>query len=133
MVDEDAGQLTADGFRDEGCCDRAVDTAGKGQYDFAVADGFFNRGNGRLGVVGHGPRAGAAADFEEEVTDHFFAVFRMEYFRMILHGVEFFSRILHGCDGAVCRMGYDFKAFGNGSDVVLMTHPDDFFFLQAFE
>ena len=50
--------------------------------------------------------------------EHFLAVFRMEHFRMVLHGIEFFRRILHGCDRAVCRMGYDFKAFGNGSDVV---------------
>ena len=30
-------------------------------------------------------------------------------------------------------MSYDFKAFRDGSDVVLMAHPDDFFFLQALE
>ena len=30
-------------------------------------------------------------------------------------------------------MSYDFKAFRDGSDVVLMAHPNDFFFLQALE
>ena len=133
MVDEDTGQLAADGFGDEGCCDRAVDTAGKGQDDFAVADGFFDIGNSRLGIVGHGPRTGTAADFKEEVMEHFLAVFRMEHFRMVLHGIELLSRVLHGSDRAVGRVGYDFKAFRDGSDVVLMAHPDDFFFLQAFE
>ena len=133
MVDEDARQLAADGFGDEGGCDGAVDAAGKGENDFAVTDGFLDVGNGCLGVVGHGPGAGAAADFEEEVMDHFFAVFRVEYFRMVLHGIEFLFCVLHGSDGAVGRMGDDFKAFRDGCNVVLMAHPDDFLFLQAFE
>ena len=65
--------------------------------------------------------------------EHFLAVFRMEHFRVILHGIEFLFRVLHGSDRAIGRMSYDFKAFRDGSDVVLMAHPDDFFFLQALK
>ena len=133
VVDEDTGQLAAYGLRNKGRRNRAVYAARQSQYDLAVADGLLDRFDSHLGIVGHRPGTGAAADFKEEIMKHFLAVFRMEHFRMVLHSIKLFRRILHSRYGAVIRIGDDFKAFGNVRYIVRMAHPYDFLFLQAFK
>src|SRR5690606_7288393 len=61
VVDENAGQLVADGLVDERSGHRGINPAGKPQNDFVVADLGADGGDGFFDVVGHVPVAGAAA------------------------------------------------------------------------
>jgi len=57
VVDEDAGELVADGFVEEGGDDGGIDPAGEATDDAFVADGFFDFLGGFVGEVGHFPEA----------------------------------------------------------------------------
>ena len=65
VVDEDAGQLVADGAVDERRTDRAVDAAGEGAEDLLVADGLFDLFHGVLNEGFDRPVLLEAAGFEE--------------------------------------------------------------------
>ena len=83
-IDEDTGELVANGLVNKQGCDSGIDTTGEPAYDPLLAytlayllNGFFNHRTGS-------PAGFAATDAEKEVADDLFSLRRMGYFRMEL-------------------------------------------------
>ena len=98
VVNENAGELAANGFGNELRCNGAVYTAGEGEQHFSVANLGADVFDGFLGVICHGPVGVTVANFHEEIFEHGGAVVGVVDFRMILHGVELLFHVCHGCD-----------------------------------
>ena len=125
VVDEDAGELVADGLVDEQRGDRGVDAAGE-PADHALApdlradplDLLLDHGGGR-------PRGRRAGDVVEEVLQHLLAVRRVHDLGVELDAVEPRARVLERGDrrrGG--RAGDDARALGRRDDRVAVAHPD---------
>jgi hypothetical protein len=69
VVDEDAGQLLADGLVDQHRGDRAVDAAGEAADRPSANDLLADLGDFGPAELGHGPVAGEAADVADEIGD----------------------------------------------------------------
>ena len=133
MVNENAGELAANGFGNELRCNGAVYTAGESEQHFSVANLGADVFDGFLGVICHGPVGVAVANFHEEIFEHGGAVVGVVDFRMILHGVELLFHVYHGCDRAICGMSDGGEAFRHFCHIVNMAHPDDALRWQIFE
>ncbi|MNU46932.1 hypothetical protein D3C71_358050 [compost metagenome] len=123
MVDEDAGQLVADGAVDQGCRDGGVNAAGQAQDDVVGAHlraDFFHR---FADVVGHVPVRLAAADFMHETAEHGLALHRVRHFRVELHAVELALFIGHGGDRAARGVAHQLEAWRHFQHLVAMAHP----------
>ena len=68
MVDEDAGELVADGFVNEDGGDGGIDASGEAADDAAAADLGADALDLGVAEAGHGPVAGAARDVVGEVA-----------------------------------------------------------------
>ena len=133
VVDEDAGELVADGLCDERGGNGAVHAAGQGQQDLAAADLLADGGDGGAHIVAHVPGAGAAADAVEEVADHILAVLGVVDLRVELHTVEATGLVSDGAGGAMLRDGTGAEALGQAGDEVAVAHPGDALLGQALE
>ena len=67
MVDEDAGEMIADGAADERGGDRGIHAARKAQDDAFIADLLPQAFDGGVDEARHGPVTFTAADGEEEI------------------------------------------------------------------
>ncbi len=124
VIDEDAGELVADGLVDERCGHGGVDSAGEAaddptgadlladEFDLFVDDGFVR------------PVGGEAGDVEQEVLEDLLPVLRVEDFGVPLHAGELLRRAFEGCDGGVRGGGEDVEAGGRLGDGVPVGHPD---------
>ena len=88
VVDEDAGELAADGLVDQHSGDGRIDAAGEAADDVAVADFLADGFDGGLDEVGRGPVAGGAADVEDEVLEELRPERRVVDFGVKLHGPD---------------------------------------------
>src|SRR6185312_4737598 len=77
VVNENADELVADGFVEEGRDHGGIDAAGQAADDFAEADLLADRSDGVLGEVPHRPVSAAAADFVDEVLEDLLAARRV--------------------------------------------------------
>lgn len=123
VVDEDAGELVADGAVDERGGHRGVDAAGQAEDDFVAADLFADAGDRFRDVVGHVPVALAAADVLDEARQHGLALDGVGDFGVELHGVEAAAFIGHAGDGARGGGGHQLEAGRQFGDLVAMAHP----------
>jgi hypothetical protein len=130
VVYEDAGQLLAHSPGEQRCTDRAVYTAGQCQQHSAVPHFFPNLGNGSLGIIAHGPVAGAAADIFQKAVQHRQTLLSVVYFRVELYGIQLPFRIFHSSYRAVFRVCSNGKAFRCLRDIVRVAHPGDCLFRQ---
>ena len=124
VVDEDAGELLADGAVDEGRGDRAVDAAREAENDFFFADLIADLGDGFGDVVAHDPVGVAAADVEDEALEHGAALDGVGHFGVELQGVEAAFFVAHAGDRARRRRAHDLEARGQFGDLVAVAHPD---------
>ena len=125
VVDEDAGELLADGAVDEGCGDGAVDAAGEAEDDVGVADGLADGGGLGLDEGGHGPVSAAGADAAAEVGDEGGAVGGVDDLGVELDAEEGAVADLDGGELGVVGDGDGAGAFGGGEDFVAVAHPHD--------
>ena len=121
VVDEDAGELVADGFVDERRGDGGVDAAGEGADDAAVADLGADAGDGVGDEVAGGPVGREAADAEEEVLEEGLAVGRVDDFGVELDA-EVAGVVAEAGDGRVSRLEARMRKPGGGS---VMRSPWD--------
>ena len=124
VVDEDAGELLADGTVNERCGHRAVHAAGKTENDFLVADLFADLSDGFGHVVAHHPVGGAAADVENEAFEHLAALEGVRHFGMELQGVEALFFVAHAGDRAGRGRAHHLEARREFGNLVAVTHPD---------
>ena len=103
VVDEDAGQLVADGLLHQGRGDRGVDPAGQPADDPGVADLGPDARHEVLDDVGRGPLARQPGPAEEEVLEHLLAERRVEHLGVPLHAVEPALVVLEPGDGGTRR------------------------------
>ena len=128
MIDENAGELTTDGFGEENRRHGGIDTAGEGAEGPPGADLRLEVGDGTVDEGLHFPVPGAAADGADKVLEHSFSLGGVEHFGVKLDGVEGPGAVLHGCDRAGrCRCRYP-ESFRRSGNVVSVAHPADSFF-----
>src|SRR5262245_9048051 len=89
VVDEDAGQLVADGFADEDRGDSRVDAAGEAADDLPLPHFAAYAVDRLLTERGHRPVARQAHDLVDEIGKKLCTVRRVGDFEMELGGVEF--------------------------------------------
>ncbi|MNK45244.1 hypothetical protein D3C87_639980 [compost metagenome] len=124
VVDEDAGELVADGLVDQRGGNRRVHAAGQAQDDFVGADLLADAGDGFGDVVGHVPVARAFADFVHEAGQHGLALNGVRDFGVELDGVEAAVFVGHAGDGTRRRGRHQLEARGQLGDLVAVAHPD---------
>ena len=88
VVDEDADELIADGFVQQGGDDGGIDPAGQAADDFGVADLLAHPADGVFDKPAHRPETRALADFVEEVLEELLAARRVRHFGVKLHAIE---------------------------------------------
>ena len=125
MVHEHAGELAADGLRQQGGAHGGVHAAAEGQQDLAVSHLLPDLGDGGVLVVFHGPVAFGAADLIQEVADHGDAIFRVVHFRMELHAVKAPLFVGNGHIGAVVGVGDERESIRHPGHVIPVAHPGD--------
>ena len=133
VVDEDAGQLLADGLGEQHGCDGRVDAARQRAECLARANLGLELCDRRLDEGVHLPVALALADAVDEVVEHLLALLRVHDFRMELRRVETALGVLHRGDRADRREGRDREAFRCLGDVVRMAHPADALLAHTFK
>src|SRR5262245_44422758 len=99
MVNEDAGQLLANGLVDENCGHRAVDAAREATNDLIKADLFLDAVDGLFLEGGHGPVAMAATDVDDEVFQESGAIRGVHHLEMKLGAVELALVVGDGGEG----------------------------------
>ena len=124
VVDEDAGELVADGLVQQCRDHRRIDAAGQAEDDFIAADLGADPGDGLIDVVRHVPVAAAAADVMHEAGDHFLALECVRDFRVELDGVKAAFLVGHRRDRARFAAADDLETGRQFADLVAMAHPD---------
>ena len=131
VIDENAGELTADGFGEENRRHRGIDAAGEGAEGPPGANLCFEISDGTVNEGVHFPVSGAAADGADKVLEHSFSLGGVEHFGVKLDGVEGPGAVFHGRDRADRRRCRYPEAFGHRSNIVGVAHPSDGFFRHA--
>ena len=125
MIHENAGELTADGLRQQCGTNGTVHTAGESQQNLAVTDLLTDLTDGGVFIILHGPGAGSAADLIQEVADHLDAVLGVVHFGVILYTVEAPLGIGDGHVGTGHGMGHQLERLRHLCHVVTVAHPGD--------
>ena len=123
MVDEDAGQLAADGLGAQRRHDRGVNAARKAKDDALVPHLLLDGGHGVLDDGVHGPVGLEPGDGEEEVGEHVLAKGAVLDLRVELGGVDAALGALHGGHGAHIGRSGDAESGRDGAHGVAMAHP----------
>jgi hypothetical protein len=101
VIDEDTGELVADGLVDEHRRDSGVDAAGEAADHAARADLGADALDGLLAEGLHGPVALAARDIAHEVADQLRALGRVHHLRVELDAVELVLLVSDDGEGCV--------------------------------
>ena len=133
VVDEDAGELVADGLVDEQRGDRRVDAAGEAADDAVATDLRTDPLHLLLDHGGRRPGRGRAGDVVEEVLQQVLAVRRVHDLGVELDAVELPLRILERCDRRRRGRPRHDSAFRRRDDRVAVAHPDDLLLGQPCE
>ena len=123
VVDEDAGQLVADGTVQQRSNHRGIDAAGKAEDHLFLADLRTHLLDRLIDVVRHVPVVAAAANLVHEAGKHLLALDRVRDFRVKLHGVKATGFVGHCRDRAGLAAGDDLEAGRQFGDLVAMAHP----------
>ena len=139
VVDEDAGEVRADGFVQQHGGNGAVDTARESEDDAVVAQLKAQRGDGAFYERGSAPLLTRAADVDDEILQQLLTLQGVIYLGMELHGentlaISFWliafgiRRILDILGG-----GDAVESVGDGGDGVTMRHPHLRVLVEALE
>ena len=123
VVDEDAGQLAADGAVHKRRRHRRVDSAGEGADDAAVADLAADVRHRRVDEAGCFPVAAAPADVVEKVVDYLFAQRRVDDLGVELDA-DTAPLVAHRGHWRVARVGHHPEARRRAGDAIAMAHPN---------
>ena len=123
VVDENAGELTADGLGKQGRRDGGIDAAGQREQHLAAADLGAYRLYRRAHIVAHRPVAGRAADLVQEVAQHRLTVLGMVYLGVELHAVKAAALIADADGGAGGAVRHEAEAFGHLCHIIAVAHP----------
>ena len=124
VVDEDAGELVADGPVQQGRHHRGIDPPGEAQQDLVAADLGADLGDGLLDDVVRGPEPGAAADAVDEALDDALALAGVGDLGVELEPVE--AAVLVGDPGerGVGGLADGVEAGRQAIHPVAVAHPD---------
>ncbi len=125
-VDEDAGQLVADGLVDQHGGHRGVHPAGEAADHLALAHLLADALDHLLAERLHGPVALQARDLVGEVAQDQRAAWRVSDLGMELDAVEAPPLIGDHREGGALGGGHHMKALRDGGDLVPVAHPDGF-------
>ncbi|MNX29261.1 hypothetical protein D3C86_593940 [compost metagenome] len=123
VVDEDAGQLVADGFVQQRSNYRRVNAAGQTQQHVVGADLCADVGDGVFSDLRRGPQGFTAADVEDEARQDATALLGVGYFRVELHAVVATVVVEHAGDRAARGAGQNMEVFRHFGDLVTVAHP----------
>ena len=123
VVHENAGQLFADGARDQRRHDARIDAAGEAQQHAVVAHLLADAGDGAVDDVGHRPVASAAGDVAHEPAQQLAAALGVHDFRVELHAEEAPLGVRHGGDRRIGAGRRDLEARRQRGHLVAMAHP----------
>jgi hypothetical protein len=124
MIDEDAGQLLADGFMDEDRSDGGIDTAGEAANHPALADLVANAVDRLLAEGGHRPVARQSGDLVHEIGEKFCTIRRVGDLEMELRRVEFSPLVGDRGKGRILGNADDLEAGRKRGDAIAVAHPD---------
>ena len=95
VIDEDAGQLIANGLVQQGRDDRGINTAAKAKHHFVIADLSADTFTGVRDEGAHRPIHGTTADVIDEILQDLAAARGVCYLRVKLQAVEPALRIFN--------------------------------------
>ena len=123
MVDEDAGQLVADGPLDKCGRHRRIDTARQPAQDLPVPHQFPDRADLCGDEVRTRPVRRTASDLEQEVGQQLLALLGVQNLRMPLHAGQPPHRIRERRHRRAGTAGEGYETRGCGRDRVPVAHP----------
>ena len=123
VVHEDAGQLFADGARDQRRHDARIDAPREAEQHAVVAHLLADAGDGAVDDVGDRPVAGAAGDVAHEPAQQLAAALGVHDFRVELHAEEAPLRVRHGGDRRIGAGRGDLEARRQRGHLVAVAHP----------
>ena len=123
LIDEHAGELSADRLAQQRRGDGAVDAARESEHHALVPHLLSDLRDCGVDEIVHPPLALAAADAVEEVPQHVAAVLGVVDLGVELHAVELLFLVRHRRHGAVRGGRGDGEAVGHLVDVVAVAHP----------
>ncbi len=115
MINQNTGQLIADGFMRQECCNRRIHTAGKRTDHLAATNLLPDRLDCLFAIGAHGPARLHTDDTMNEVLKKFCTVRCMHDFRVELHAVIFALLVSDSRKGAFGEVPIMVKP--SGSDV----------------
>ena len=124
VVDEDTGELVAQGLVQQHRRHRRIDPAGETQDHVLVADLLADLLFFLLDERGGRPIALSAADAMGEVFQNLAAMIGMDDLGVELHAVVRQHSRAHGGDGRVVGVGDDLVVVRQAGQVVAVAHPD---------
>ncbi len=122
-VDEDAGELGADGADHQRRGDRGVDPTRERTQHLRVAHPLADGGDLFVDDRGVGPRRRDAGQVVQEVRNQLLAAFGVGDLGVELHRVTPRRVVLHDRDRRAGRRSRDHEAVGRARDRVAVTHP----------
>lgn len=123
MVNEDTGQVFANGAVEQYGCNRTVNATRKTEDYAVVAQLLLEFSNGCVHKRSCAPVLTATADVDHKVLQQEAALKRMEYFWVELNAPQFFIVGLVGGITYLRGGGNAVEIFRNGSDGVAVAHP----------
>ena len=123
MVDEDAGEIAADGLVEQRGANRRVYTAREAEYHAVVAYLLAQLVDRCLHKRGRTPLLAAVADVNHEIPQQRLALRGVEHLGVELHGPEGVARAGVGGEAHIVGAGDDVAVLRNGGDGVAMAHP----------
>ena len=124
VIDEDAGELRADGLGQQRGDDRGIDPAGKPADHAIAADAAADGFDGLAGEIAELPRAGATAHRLEEVAEDLRALRRVRHLGMKLQTVERQPPVLHRGHRAGVGGGQRLEIGRRLRHLIAVAHPD---------
>ena len=124
VVDEDAGELVADGLVQQRCRHAGIHAAAQAEDDLFAADLPPDFGDGLLDVIAHRPAFAAAADLVDEIGQDFLAARRVDDFGMELQAEQFLRAVLDGGERRVLGDGDRLEAARQFRELVAVRIPD---------
>ena len=123
VVDEDAGELGADGLVDEHRRHGAVDAARQAADDALEADLSLDVVDRLVAERGHGPVAAAAADLDDEIAVEPRTVRRVHHLGVELQPVDLPVLVADGGEGGAFRGADHVETLGQRDHPVAVAHP----------
>ena len=123
VIDEDTGELVADGAVNQRGGHGGIDAARQTQNHFVAADLLADFGHGFVDVVGHRPAWFGIANVQHKAVEQGAALLGVGYFGVELDAVKLFGGVFHHSNRAGERVADDAEAFRQFGHFVAVAHP----------